>query len=45
VRQSQRRLREQGIEPVVAADGTTTGPASLMIIDSDGNKVLLDQHV
>ena len=45
VRQLQRRLREQGIEPIAAADEATTGPASLMIVDPDGNKILLDQHV
>ena len=45
VRQLQGHLREQGIEPVVAADETATGPASFMIIDPDGNKILFDQHV
>jgi catechol 2,3-dioxygenase-like lactoylglutathione lyase family enzyme len=45
VRDLQRRLREHGIEPVSAADESTTGPASFMIIDPDGNPVLFDQHV
>jgi hypothetical protein len=27
------------------ADLNTTGPASFMVIDPDGNPVLLDQHV
>jgi hypothetical protein len=27
------------------ADETTTGPASLMLIDPDGNPILIDQHV
>lgn len=45
VRELQRRLRKLGIEPVTPADETTTGPASLMIIDPDGNPILLDQHV
>jgi len=45
VRELQRQVRERGIEPVVAADESTTGPASFMIIDPDGNPVLIDQHV
>jgi len=27
------------------ADETTAGPASLMLLDPDGNPVLIDQHV
>jgi hypothetical protein len=27
------------------ADESTTGPASLMLIDPDGNPVLIDQHI
>jgi catechol 2,3-dioxygenase-like lactoylglutathione lyase family enzyme len=45
VRDLQRRLREQGIEPVVVADETTTGPASFMLSDPDGNTILVDQHL
>ena len=45
VRELQRRVREHGIEPAPAADETTTGPASFMIIDPDGNPILIDQHV
>lgn len=45
VRELQRRLRAQGIEPATAADETTTGPASFVVIDPDGNPVLFDQHV
>ena len=45
VRELQRRLRAQGIEPVTAADESTTGPASFMVIDPDGNPILFDQHV
>lgn len=45
VRDLQRQVRERGIEPVVAADDSTTGPASFMIIDPDGNPILIDQHV
>ena len=45
VRELQRRLREQGIEPATAADTATTGPAHFVVIDPDGNPVLVDQHV
>jgi catechol 2,3-dioxygenase-like lactoylglutathione lyase family enzyme len=45
VRDLQRRLRAQGIEPVSAADESTTGPASFIVIDPDGNPILVDQHV
>ena len=45
VREIQRRLKEQGVEPVQSADEGTTGPASVVIVDPDGNPILLDQHV
>jgi len=28
-----------------SADESTTGPASLMLIDPDGTPILIDQHV
>ncbi len=45
VREIQRRLRDEGVEPVVAVDETTTGPGHMVVIDPDGNPVLIDQHV
>ena len=45
VREIQRAIRALGIEPVLVADESTTGPASLVIIDPDGNNILVDQHV
>ena len=45
VRELQRRLKVAGITPVTAADESTTGPAHLIVIDPDGNPVLIDQHV
>jgi hypothetical protein len=45
VRELQRQLRAQGIEFVQAADESTTGPGSFMLIDPDGNPILVDQHV
>ena len=45
VRELQRRLKEQGVQLVAEADETTSGPASFMAIDPDGNPVVVDQHV
>jgi lactoylglutathione lyase len=45
VRELQRQLKAQGVELVSEADEHTTGPASLMAIDPDGNQILIDQHV
>jgi catechol 2,3-dioxygenase-like lactoylglutathione lyase family enzyme len=45
VRELQRQLREQGVRFVSEADETTTGPASFVAVDPDGNPVLFDQHV
>ena len=41
-----RRDHPAGETPTLPeADESTTGPASLMLIDPDGNPVLIDQHV
>lgn len=45
VRDVQRHLKAQGVELVTEADENTTGPASLMVVDPDGNPILFDQHV
>jgi predicted enzyme related to lactoylglutathione lyase len=45
VRELQRQLKAQGVEMVSEADETTTGPASFMVMDPDGNPILVDQHV
>jgi catechol 2,3-dioxygenase-like lactoylglutathione lyase family enzyme len=45
VREIQRQLKAQGVELVTEADESTTGPAHLVIVDPDGNPILLDQHV
>lgn len=45
VRELQRRLREQGVELATEADEQSTGPASFVVVDPDGNPVLVDQHV
>ena len=45
VRELQRQLKELGLELITDADETTSGPASFMIEDPDGNPILVDQHV
>lgn len=45
VREIQRTLRSRGLTLETAADESTSGPASLMLLDPDGNPILLDQHV
>jgi lactoylglutathione lyase len=45
VRELQRRLQDQGLEMISQADENSTGPASFMISDPDGNTILVDQHV
>ena len=45
VREIQEKLKADGIEFASEADETTTGPASLVILDPDGNPILVDQHV
>ncbi|HEY5729619.1 MAG TPA: VOC family protein [Anaerolineales bacterium] len=45
VRDIQRQLKEQGMELASESDESTTGSASLMLFDPDGNPILIDQHV
>ena len=45
VRELQRQLKDRGVEMISQADENSTGPASFMIIDPDGNTILVDQHV
>jgi predicted lactoylglutathione lyase len=44
VREIQQQLKSKGITVNPEADETTTGPASFMVKDPDGNVVLIDQH-
>lgn len=44
VREIQKHLKTKGIPLMSEADEKTTGPASLMTADPDGNLVLVDQH-
>ena len=45
VRELQKVLKEQGVKFDTEADENTTGPASFVVSDPDGNPVLIDQHV
>ena len=45
VRDIQKRLKAEGVTIVSEADETTSGPASCMVFDPDGNPILIDQHV
>jgi len=44
VREIQRQLKEKGIELSTEADENTSGPASFVVVDPDGNAILFDQH-
>ena len=45
VRELQRQLKARGVELQQEADENTTGPASILVVDPDGNPILIDQHV
>lgn len=45
VRELQKELKEKGVEFDTEADESTEGPASFVIVDPDGNPILVDQHV
>jgi catechol 2,3-dioxygenase-like lactoylglutathione lyase family enzyme len=45
VRELQRQLKAQGVELVSEADESTSGSASFIVMDPDGNPILFDQHV
>ncbi|MEZ5353167.1 MAG: VOC family protein [Bryobacteraceae bacterium] len=44
VRSIQTALKAKGIAIQREADETTTGPAHMVLVDPDGNGILLDQH-
>jgi lactoylglutathione lyase len=45
VRELQRQLKDRGVSMISEADESSTGPASFLIVDPDGNPILVDQHV
>ncbi len=44
VREIQRQLKSKGMKLTMEADDETSGPASIMTTDPDGNVILIDQH-
>lgn len=44
VREIQKDLKAKGINLTAEADEKTTGPASIMLSDPDGNVIYIDQH-
>ena len=45
VRELQRELKARGVTFRSEADERSTGPASFVVEDPDGNPILVDQHV
>ena len=45
VRELQRQLKANGIKIETEANEETSGPSSFVVIDPDGNPILVDQHV
>ena len=45
VRDLQRQLKALGVELQQEADESSTGPDSFVVVDPDGNPILVDQHV
>lgn len=45
VRVLQKRLLKEGIELESTVNEKTSGPGRFMLIDPDGNPILIDQHV
>lgn len=44
IRDMQKQLKAADVNFMTEADETTTGPASCMLTDPDGNQIMLDQH-
>lgn len=45
VREIQKSLKAKGVKLENEADENSTGPASFVVVDPDGNAILVDQHV
>jgi lactoylglutathione lyase len=45
VRDLQRQLKAHGVEFVSEVDESGSGPGSFIVVDPDGNPILVDQHV
>jgi len=45
VREIQRRLKADGVAIATEVDETGSGPGFFIVVDPDGNPILVDQHV
>ena len=45
IREIQKNLEAKGLNLVRKVEEGTTGPASITLLDPDGNPILIDQHV
>ncbi|MBA3072128.1 MAG: VOC family protein [Anaerolineae bacterium] len=45
IRLLQKQLKADGVEFISESDVHTSGPASFMLSDPDGNMIMFDQHV
>ncbi|RMH74140.1 MAG: VOC family protein [Gemmatimonadetes bacterium] len=45
IRDLQRELKARGVAIAQEVDESGTGPGSMVIVDPDGNPILIDQHV
>jgi catechol 2,3-dioxygenase-like lactoylglutathione lyase family enzyme len=45
IRHLQRECKAKGVPLITEADENSSGPASFMAVDPDGNTILFDQHV
>ena len=45
IREIQRTLKANGVEFVAEVDESGSGPGSFIVLDPDGNPILVDQHV
>ena len=45
VREIHKNLKREGVSFQSEADENTSGPGSFVVLDPDGNAILVDQHV
>jgi catechol 2,3-dioxygenase-like lactoylglutathione lyase family enzyme len=45
VRELQKQLKSRGVDLASEVEENTEGPGSFMLMDPDGNPILVDQHV
>ena len=45
IREIQRSLKAEGIDFVAEVDESGSGPGSFVVVDPDGNPIIVDQHV